>query len=210
MESLRWYTGGNFDKLNEALRKDLPLTEEQEKHLKELQRQFEEAPEIKVPLIVYKSKNSRTVYSNKAFVSTSLSFEEAKKFSSSTCCILEIIVTPGSKVLYLHEVSRFPEEQEVLLNRNGTLTVTQTEDRNGMTIIKCVYLPGEALTVETEKELDRSLNYFETLKRIKTVVSDEELELYEREELPEVISEILKQLGIKFNKRELENLVSKM
>ena len=201
-DSLEWYTGGNFDTLNEKLRKDSPLSELQQYHFDNIKEAFRNCPELSDHLVVYKGKSSRTVYSDKAFVSTSLKYEQSLKFSGKTCCVLEILVSPGSKVLPLYLISRYPEEQEILLDKEGSLTVTQTVNQGNMIVIKCVYTSNLSIKVEDETDF----KYLEITRRFKEIVSEEELELYEEEDLPGVISEVLTRLEIKHTKRDVEKI----
>jgi hypothetical protein len=113
---------------------------------------------------VFKGKSSETVYSDKAPISTSLFYNEAKKFASEKCCILQITVSPGSKILRLTKVSKYKEEVEILLERNGSFKVTGTrvnDDDDGMKIIFVTYSPPGSIQIEkisdgkiAEKSLD--------------------------------------------------------
>lgn len=141
-DSLSWYTGGNFDKLNFALRNNKPLTSIQKMHKDNIDMAFDAAPRIKKSITVYKGKNSSNVYSDKSYISTSKNIEAAYDFSGTKCCILVITVTPGSKVLDISYLSRYKDENEILLDRGGSLFVTNTYIENDMKFINCVYTNG--------------------------------------------------------------------
>lgn len=167
MDSLNWYTGGNFDNLNEALRKNKLLTEEQMFHLYNLDYAFNQAqPNQDLNLTVYKGIDNDQFYTiDRAFISTTTDIEEAMKFidEESNCCILRIHIAPNSKVLRLRDISRYPEENEILLDRNGFMIRTgndgQMKYQNGrprasqtkfagepavrnVRIIDCIYQAG--------------------------------------------------------------------
>jgi len=151
IESLAWYTGGNFDKLNSALRNNKKLTNVQSSHLKKIDMAFAGAPRLANSMTVYKGKATKNIYSDKAFVSTTSKMQQAYNFSARNCCILIINVSKGSKVLMLNKVSRHQEESEILLNRNGTLIVTDSFQENGMTFIECVFTDG--IVAETQSDI---------------------------------------------------------
>lgn len=152
--TLKWYTGGNFDEFNNAIRREEKLTEFQQEHLERLDEIFYITPPLEEPIIVYKGKSSDKVYSDKSFVSTSLDYKQATYFARTNCCVLQITVSPGSKVLPLRSISREPHEEEVLLNRNGHMMITGETIRDEMKIIFCSYLPEKAVDI---KQLDRVL-----------------------------------------------------
>jgi len=94
---------------------------------------------LKSNIIVYKGINSSTVYNDPAFISTSELYDEALNFAGDNCCIIQINVYKGSKVLDISSLSRYKEEKEFLLDRNGILNVNYTKKINGMNIIYCDY-----------------------------------------------------------------------
>lgn len=154
--SLNWYTGVNFDQFNSYIRSGYNLTTIQREHLENIDKAFNNVPVLEDALTVYKGKSSETVYSDKSFISTSTSIMGASRFSGRSCCILQITVSPGSRVLPLRTISEIPDEEEVLLDRNGHLVVTgSTVDRtnfSNMKIIFVTYSPYESKVVHDEKE----------------------------------------------------------
>ena len=119
IEPLEWYTGGNFDKLNSALRNNKKLTSIQSSHVKNIDMAFSGAPRLTKPITVYKGVETNNIFSDKAFVSTTSEMKQAYNFSGKECCILIINVSKGSKPLMLSSISKYKEEKEILLNRNG-------------------------------------------------------------------------------------------
>ena len=142
--SLAWYTGGNFDKLNDALRNNKKLTEDQRYHLKNIDNAFEMVNPILDPITVYKGIDNHIMYKkDKAFISTSTDIKEAMKFVENGCCMLVIHVSPKSKILPIKHISRYSEESEILLDRNGLMLGTgKSYIKNGTTMIECIYGNG--------------------------------------------------------------------
>lgn len=69
------------------------------------------------------------------------------EFVGKKCCILII----GSKVLPLASLSRYTDEDEYLLDRDGILIVTNTFEENDMKFINCVYTNG--IEVKSSKDI---------------------------------------------------------
>ena len=102
---IRWYTTEQYKTFNEALRSGKITTEFAEKYntLKEI---FEAIPPLEEPLLVYRGRMSSKIEEmDRAFASTSLSKRIALNFTSSSCCLLYITVSPGSKVLPVFNLS---------------------------------------------------------------------------------------------------------
>lgn len=180
-ESLEWYTGGHFDTLNAVLRSEKSLTSIQQKHLDNINIAFAGAPPITSIITVYKGKDNLKVYSDKAFMSTTTSFDKSKDFADKHCCVLEITVSRGSKVLPLKSLSRYAEESEILLDRNGILFVTDQEVKSdGMRVLYCIYTTG----IEIENKADftvasKTLDTQSIITKIVGIFSPDELELYD-------------------------------
>jgi hypothetical protein len=151
-ESLTWYTGGDFDIFNETLRKGGDVLPIHLTHLQNISSSFESAPPLQEPIVVYKGIDTDNVYSDDAFVSTSSEYNvAATSFSDKKeCCVIQITVSPGSLVLPLMSVSREPEENEVLLDRGGTLLVTGSTIRTTMKVIFATYTPKNSVKVTSE------------------------------------------------------------
>jgi hypothetical protein len=58
------------------------------------------------------------IYQNIGFVSTSMDANVALKWleNKSECCIQKILLLKGTRAIFLTPLSRFPNEQEILLN----------------------------------------------------------------------------------------------
>lgn len=208
-ESLNWYTGGNFDRFNEKLRKGMSLDETEKMHLANIDMSFQLAPRLGRPIKVYKGKSSRNVYSDKAFVSTSTSFEEALNFTGNGCCVMEITVPQGTKVLDLSSQSRYKEEREILLDRDGTMTLTDTKVVNDMVILYCSYTKGLELDNTTMEEVKEVIGEERIIENVLDQLV-EELELYDTPE--EGVLEIHRSIypGIPINPRIVSKILEKL
>jgi len=153
----------DYVEFNNALRKGLKFKEKIYKQwLKNLDLAFARIPQLEQPLIVYKGKQSEKVYSDKAFVSTSLQFDVAMHFAKERketglhCCVVEITVSPGSKILPIFYGSEYPEEQEILLDRDGKMFVTGStiEKVRGkkVKIIFATYMPSKSKKAKSDKD----------------------------------------------------------
>jgi len=171
-ESLAWYTGGNFDDFNTSLRKNKPLTTEQQHRLRDIDRLFTQIPATQYPITVYKGKNTKNVYEiDKAFMSTSEDYKSAKQFSGKDCCILQINVSAGSKVIPIKGISREPDEKEILLDRGGQMLVTGSEIRGNMMVIFTTYNPKHSFTINDEKYITQTKKRFNTNAIIDSIVT---------------------------------------
>lgn len=154
IESISWYTGGNFDKLNENLRKGIPLTNTQKYHLQNIDNAFSLQSVLINSIVVFKGKTTSSVYSDKAPISTSTSYEAAKGFAKGECCVLKITVSAGSKVINIKGFSRYEDESEILLERDGNLEVTGEyfNEDDGMKIMLVTYTPPGSIKIETPRD----------------------------------------------------------
>lgn len=185
---LRWYTGGNFDVFNMKLRQNKNLSEEEQDKLKNMDYMFSLVPPINGSITVYKGKNSSSVYPDKSFISTSISYEQALKFAGKDCCILEITVSAGSKILPLFTVSRELEENEILLDRDGILSVTGSSikslNNREIKIIYVTYMPKTSIVVHDQKQVDKATKQFD-----QQLIIERLTELLKSEEDPDFIDD---------------------
>ena len=128
IKSITWYTGGEYSDFNESLRAGKIPSEK--RHFENISLAFQGVPPLANALTVYKGKRSENVYGvDKAFASTSSTIRGTQDFRGGKCCILQITVPPGSKVLPLESISDNKSEDEILLDRNGEYTVTGSDIR---------------------------------------------------------------------------------
>lgn len=119
--AIKYYTGGQFDLMNEKMRLGKEFEEESDKvNAKLLLELFDKVPILEHAVTTYRGsgyiddyeKNQFTVDS---FISTTLSLEMANNFTVDDCCILVISIPAGFKALPLWTESANPEEEELLL-----------------------------------------------------------------------------------------------
>ena len=74
---------------------------------------------------------------DKGYVSTSRSKEEAKKFGYGSSVSIDIKVPKGTKALYMPRINprRGVKERELLLDRNTKYKVVKRTDKDGITKI---------------------------------------------------------------------------
>ena len=123
IRSLRYYTGGD---LNTGLRKGISKYMGQN-HIDNIDSVFNDIPPIDNALTVFRGLQATEAdlrKTDKGYVSASLLKSVAMKFTGKTCCVLQITLSPNTKIIPLHTISDISEEQEILLERNGTFIVT--------------------------------------------------------------------------------------
>lgn len=162
-ESLTWYTESNFKEFNKKLRRrGSVMSREELNHRDNIDQAFENVFRLESPLTVYRGIDrddfiSEKEFSDKAFISTSLSYEIARKtFTAGMCCILQITVSPGSKVLPLRLISNNPEEEEILLDRDGIMFCTMVNVVDNMKVFYITYSPKKSERVEDMKDLSNA------------------------------------------------------
>ncbi len=164
--SLRFYSYKGYVPINGFLRGlRSEISPSVKKHVENIITAFRDVPPLREPIIVYRGKLSDKIYSDKAFLSTSLIMETTQDFSRE-CCVFKITVSAGSKVLPIENFSIKASEQEILLDRNGKLEKTNTEVREidvpcpwrkqKTTIISVIYTPKSDNTSSVEN-IDPSL-----------------------------------------------------
>ena len=111
---------------------------------------FKAVPPLTEPLVVYRGKRKDEINkTDLSFVSTSLFSDTTVEFTGIGCCILQITISPGSKVLPIYDISENQSEFEILLDRGGQFIVTGSEikqitsidEGRDMKIIYVSYVP---------------------------------------------------------------------
>ena len=148
--SLKWYTGPG-EELNILLRNKERFGNFFQKQFDNISKAFNNVPKLEEPITVYRGMKESPNFNSKSFISTSVSREVAIDYTSDVCCLLEILVTPGSKVLPLVSISLYPEQEEILLF--GSLTFVEEKIENGMRIFKCAYSGKKLLKTSIDKTL---------------------------------------------------------
>ena len=153
-KALKWYTGPG-EEINKIVRKRGKMDKIIQTAFNKISGAFKNAPKLEESLVVYRGLKEEPDFSQKSFISTSVSLEVATSYTLSSCCLLEITLLPGVKVLPLVGVSLYPEQEEVLLNISGILTKTGEETKNGMKVFKCTYSPRISLKRSVDKTLTK-------------------------------------------------------
>lgn len=150
---LNIYTGDYYKEFNKNMREGLKLTPLHQNMIKNIDLAFKGAIPITEPLYVYRGIDKYiTDFSNKSYISTSLTYKTAKNFSGTFCCILRILLTVGTKILPLMNISRAKEnysEDEILLDRDSQLIITShyTNTVDNMTILDSVYIHKDSVSI---------------------------------------------------------------
>lgn len=178
--SLVLYTGALFDRFNESLRRGKVLSAQHRSHLNNIDIAFEASPQLEETITVYKGLDTEDIFSDKAFISTSLYRRAALEFSGQQCCLLQITVPPGSKILPLSGISRSPHEAEILLDRDGELKVTGEKidrRRNNVKVLFVSYTGWQAVDLQKEKDIAKAEKKFDPIliqERVIEILRDEE------------------------------------
>lgn len=131
--SLFKYTITDYHEINEYLRGNhrigLITPEQIQKHIENIDQAFALCPTTSKVFTVYRGQDS-DIFNTKSYISTTLDLNMTSDFFSkeNRCCVFEISVSPGSKVLPLRNVSNFRKEIEVLLDRDGEFFLTYVEE----------------------------------------------------------------------------------
>lgn len=150
-ELLLKYTQNMFTTVNEYLENgSSPNDEYLDRSIVFLDDILKSAPKLKNDITVYRGiklpqipklhnplHNYKGLY--KGFISTSLDITQARIFVSSNLCVFEIVVPKGTHALYLATISKFREEKELLLPRNGIIEITGFNIQHNTTIVKAKY-----------------------------------------------------------------------
>lgn len=182
-EVLSDYTDNLFENLNFKLRRGEQLNEIQNEIVELIDGAFEGAPAIEDPIIVYRGIYDTENVSTEvlSYISTSLDELEAKKFADTSCCLLRITVSSGSKILPLEEISRIPREKEILLPRTGQIIITNQHQDNELKIYDLTYLPDNSLEINEEIPnlvIEERFDSEEWVDRIVKIITPETAELF--------------------------------
>ena len=189
-ESLIDYTKDiYYESINKALRKGQKIRDDREKQIVvDIMIAFELIPPIERPITVYRGIGEEPIALNKAFMSTSRSIGRAKQFTGMDCCLLKILVPPGSKIIPLWSISSHGYEQEILLPLGGSLVVTKVIEEKPMKTYDVVYIPPESVVIgenvstandlaEETAKLEEDLRIESLKSRIINLVNPDEIEI---------------------------------
>lgn len=209
-ESLNWYTDVNYITFNEIIRSGKVIPRNERVHYENITTAFDQSPPLKHSVIVYKGIVGEKVFSDKAFVSTTTSYDVTKYFSLEECCVLEITVSAGSLILPISEISNAPDEHEVLLDRGGTMTVTGTDIRDNKKIIYVTYTPQFSAVITEEKNIDSIVEDFDDnliIERIIEFFKDDDKDFLDEETIISLYKRLTKR---KIRDKDLEKIKNRL
>jgi hypothetical protein len=178
-KSLYWYTTEEYKDFNKRKRDGRLLTSEQRTHYENLLTAFYDVPPTKSVIVVYRGSTTIDGFSTKSFTSTTLDKSETKKFTGRHCCLIEITVSPGSKVIPLRTISENPVEEEVLLDQGGTYISTSTTINEQMKTLFLTYIPEISQVVHNKDELKQAETVLDNgliIERLVTFYEDDDPE----------------------------------
>lgn len=143
--SLQNYTSGTtniYKVINTYLSRRMKVPEELEDISNDLKLAFKGVPPLKEPIVVYRGKMYDIVDPiDYSYVSTSFFVRPTLDFIGGNCCILQITVSPGSKIIPLATISDYKHEYEILLDRGGQFITTGSRIDTDMKYIYVSYIP---------------------------------------------------------------------
>lgn len=164
-KSLKYYTTELYVPINEKMRNSESLNE-YEIHKNNIDKAFLNSPLLSESINVYRGLkfdipdhiDTEEFFvhhynpKNLSYISTSYDINEALSFGSSTpTYIMKILVPEGTHILPLESISAHPDEKEILLDRNGTLTLTSVSIKTQIVLLNCVYTKG--MTLSSDKQI---------------------------------------------------------
>lgn len=149
---LKTYSSDNgktsfYKEINNDLRSGKELSPTAANITRNLDQTFASA-ETTEPIEVYRGLDGKFAASltkgasfvDNGFASTTSSDKVAKSFAGGDdAVVMKISVPKGSKAVSMGNVSDYPEEQEILLNRGGTYTIKNITVENGVKTIHVEY-----------------------------------------------------------------------
>jgi len=133
-QAMQEYTGAMFRDLGPALRSGKGVPKEHKKDVEQMDKLFEKAS-TKEDMTVFRGISDKSFldklkpgdsWQDKSFSSTTSSEAEAKNFArGDNSAIMEIRVPKGSKAVSVKDISQFPNEEEVVMNRGGKFKVVE-------------------------------------------------------------------------------------
>jgi len=145
LESLYWYTVGDCRALNARMREGKKLSKRQQIHKDHIMDIFNSIPPLKEQITVWRGFSSKVGYDKNMFISTTIDKSIAYGYVDvvANCCIYQIVITPGSKIIPMWTISGFTTEQEILLCPGNVVIVTGEYIERDMKIINMTYIPAK-------------------------------------------------------------------
>ena len=142
-QSVVKYTGTVVNKrINRAIREKKPLSVYDRKIVDDLDNLYSDVEPTTQPLILFRGIQDRAhVNADSSFISASYNINISKRFTNipQKCCLLIFNIPIGSKVLFIGKCSRYPHEDEVLLDRKANFLVTSIKEDDKMGYLKSFF-----------------------------------------------------------------------
>ncbi len=168
---LKWYTDGTeYKEFNKCIRNNLFLCSDYIIYKQKLKDIFFQAPPTTSDIIVYRGmgrphhldKNDMDPLS---YIHTSLHVKSAVEFANedNKCCLYQILVKKGSKILPVRKISEHYFEDEIILDKNGKILCKDITyifvNKIKYTIYNCVYHNNDDVDdVDDVNDVDDDVN----------------------------------------------------
>jgi hypothetical protein len=141
VDTLRWYTTYKYKDFLNNLRNKIYSDIDSSEKLYNINKAFENVMITNKTFVVYRGINKSPNKSLSTVISTSMSIEQASTFANDKCCLLEIEVSKGSRVIPVFIVSEIMEELEIILDSNAIFKVNDYPSSmyNGIEVYKAFY-----------------------------------------------------------------------
>jgi len=142
-DTIQWYTMAeayvNFNKFIREGEKN--YNPEFEYHAANLQYIFDNIPPIKKSINVFRSvKKKEQILYNHAYMSTAIVFEKTIFFRNKRCCVINITIPAGSKIIPVYVLSEMLES-EILIDKNSSIFITGSYVKKGLKFYSATYVP---------------------------------------------------------------------
>jgi hypothetical protein len=97
------------------------------------------------------------------FVSVTVNLHIAKQFAPKNCCVFKIKIPKGSRLLSVRDLSRYPEQEELMLPRGSIFKPNGDEEViDCIRVYHCDYIPPSSPKYDYEKLYDAILEIDKT------------------------------------------------
>jgi hypothetical protein len=190
VDDLNNYTGFAFSAINRLLRKQkgdlttIPDDNVEKKQIDNIDLLFSLVDPITKPITLYRGVRLEQFTSEDyAYLSTSYDISAPMQYVDhiNHCCVIELAIPVGTKCLFLESISRYSNEKEVLLPRNGNFVLTAVSrtqinydmDRFYITFLQNSAIFSKTITGVVEKAENKLAYLDEVLKVVeKTFKTD--------------------------------------
>lgn len=207
VDAIALYTGPNGYDINSALRLNTSSSLAKYKMVIDLiDLAFNEVPKLVKPIIVYRTIDDELTYdySDKGYISTTT--DKYTEQDEYTCCTLVITVPIGTPILPIKALSVNPNENEILLERNGILVYNGHKTIDNNFIVNMTYLsPKSELVKKTDLKQVGDLVKMDFVHYLESNIGDiynEFISLYGTESSKEGFIEYYKTYITEFDKRK--------